>query len=210
MTITHPTPTELHSTGLSSVQILPNNNVLICSGRWGYTFEITPDNEIVWEYKTPLRGGNPVSQGDTLLINDNLTFRFKRIPTDYPAFEGKDLSPKGWIELNPDSNFCELILSVDEDGTGTDLVPKQFELSQNYPNPFNPLTHIAYALPTDEFVNLTIYNVLGRTITTLVNEQKHAGSYNVSFNAFKLPSGVYFYKLIAGNYVSIKKMMLLK
>jgi len=188
--------------------MLPNNNVLICSGRWGYTFEITPDNEIVWEYKTPLRGGNPVSQGDTLLVNDNLTFRFKRIPSAYPAFEGKDLSPKGWIELNPDSTFCELILSVDE--TGTDLVPKQFKLSQNYPNPFNPSTNISYALPTDEFVNLTVYNVLGKTITILVNEQKLAGSYVVSFNASGFPSGVYFYKLIAGNYVSINKMMLLK
>jgi len=209
LTITHPIPTELYSTGLSSVQMLPNNNVLICSGRWGYTFEITPDNEIVWEYKTPLRGGNPVSQGDTLLVNDNLTFRFKRIPSDYPAFEGKDLSPKGWIELNPDSTFCELILSVDDE-TGTDLVPKQFKLSQNYPNPFNPSTNISYALPTDEFVNLTVYNVLGKTITILVNEQKLAGSYVVSFNASGFPSGVYFYKLIAGNYVSINKMMLLK
>jgi len=100
-----------------------------------------------------------------------------------------------------------LILSVNEDGTGTDLVPKQFEF---YPNPFNPLTHIAYALPTDEFVNLTIYNVLGRTITTLVNEQKHAGSYNVIFDASDLSSGMYFYKLTAGEYVNIKKMLLVK
>ena len=210
LTIIHPTPTRLHSTGLSSVQYLPNDNVLICSGRWGYTFEITPDNEIVWEYITPLSGGNPVSQGDTLSINDNLTFRFKRIPVDYPAFDGKDLSPKGWIELNPDSSFCDLLVTIDEGEYDQDLVPNKFELSQNFPNPFNPLTHISYALPTDEFVNLTVYNVLGKAITTLVNEQKHAGSYNISFNASELPSGVYFYKLIAGNYVSIKKMLLLK
>ena len=88
--------------------------------------------------------------------------------------------------------------------------PLEFELSQNYPNPFNPSTNISYALPTDEFVNLTVYNVLGKTITTLVNEQKLAGSYVVSFDASDFPSGVYFYKLIAGNYVSIKKMMLIK
>jgi len=210
LTITHPTPTRLHSTGLSSVQYLPNDNVLICSGRWGYTFEITPDNEIVWEYITPLSGGNPVSQGDTLSINENLTFRFKRIPVDYPAFDGKDLSPKGWIELNPDSSFCDLLVNIDEGEYDPDLVPNKFELSQNYPNPFNPSTNISYALPNDEFVNLTVYNILGKTITTLVNEQKLAGSYNVSFNASELPSGVYFYKLIAGNYVSIKKMILLK
>ncbi len=210
LTITHPIPTELHSTGLSSVQILPNDNVLICSGRWGYTFEITPDNEIVWEYKTPLRTGFPVSQGDTLMINENLTFRFKRIPTDYPAFDGRDLTPQGWIELNPDSTFCDLILAVDEDETDTDLVPKQFKLFQNHPNPFNPSTSITYTLPTEGYVNLAIYDVLGSTITTLVNEQKSAGSYKITFDASILPSGIYFYTLTSGNYVNTKKMMLIK
>ena len=63
-------------------------------------------------------------------------------------------------------------------------------------------------LPTDEFVNLTVYNVLGKTITTLVNEQKHTGSYEVIFDASVLSSGVYFYKLTAGKYINIKKMVI--
>ncbi|RMF32541.1 MAG: hypothetical protein D6765_00165, partial [Bacteroidetes bacterium] len=85
LTLTHPDTFALHSTGLSGVQFLPNGNVLITSGRWGYTFELSPDGEVVWEYKTPLRGGAPVAQGDTLELNQNLTFRVRRYPTDYPA-----------------------------------------------------------------------------------------------------------------------------
>ena len=97
LTITHPSPQSMYSTGLSSFQQLVNDNYLITVGRFGYTFEITPDNEIVWEYITPLRGGAVVPQGDTLLMNNNLTFRSHKYPVDFEAFDGKDLSSKGWI-----------------------------------------------------------------------------------------------------------------
>ena len=127
LTIQHPEPTMMYSTGLSSIQVLPNGNFLICVGRFGYSFEITPDNEIVWEYKTPLNGGARASQGDTLGLNNNLTFRMKRFPADYAAFEGRDLSSKGWIELNPDSTFCEQILPADEQFASYGL--------KLYPNP---------------------------------------------------------------------------
>jgi hypothetical protein len=90
------------------------------------------------------------------------------------------------------------------------LIPKQFELFQNYPNPFNPSTKIEYSLPADEFVNLTVYDVLGNTITTLVNEKKQTGSYEVIFDASDLSSGVFFYKLTAGEYVNIKKMVVIR
>ncbi|RMG85744.1 MAG: T9SS C-terminal target domain-containing protein [Bacteroidetes bacterium] len=130
VTLTHPvSPQNLYSTGLSSIQVLPNGNYLICDGRHGYTFELTPDNQIVWEYKTPLLAGQPASQGDTLTINNNLTFRFNRLPADFPAFEGKDLSPKGWIELNPDTTFCDQILPVTNRMSTYHL--------QIYPNPAN-------------------------------------------------------------------------
>lgn len=91
LTVTHPEPTALYSTGLSSVQFLPNNNILICSGRFGYHVELTPDNQVVWEYKTPLQAGMPVSQGTELDLNANLTFRIDRYPTDYEAFENRTL-----------------------------------------------------------------------------------------------------------------------
>ena len=103
----HPDTTIMHSTGLSSIQLLPNGNTLICAGRRGYLFEITPDEEIVWEYRTPLRGGQPVAQGEVLEINNNLTFAARRYPADYPAFSGRDLSAKGYLEVNPDTTFCD-------------------------------------------------------------------------------------------------------
>jgi hypothetical protein len=96
-------------------------------------------------------------------------------------------------------------------GINDDPAPvKNFRLYQNYPNPFNPKTSINYDVPSGGKVVLKIYNVIGKEVATLVDEYKNAGSYKAEFNAGNLPSGVYFYKLISNNYVSIKKMMLLK
>ncbi|MDX2128523.1 MAG: FG-GAP-like repeat-containing protein [Chloroherpetonaceae bacterium] len=90
------------------------------------------------------------------------------------------------------------------------LLPTEFALEQNFPNPFNPNTVIAYQLPQSGQVTLKVYDVLGREVTTLVNEPKEAGKYQVNFNAAKLASGVYFYQLKSGNFVQTKKMMLVK
>jgi hypothetical protein len=92
-------------------------------------------------------------------------------------------------------------------GTNESL-PSKFRLGQNYPNPFNPATTLDFDLPSDEFVSLKIFDVLGREVQTLVSEIKKAGSYNVAFDASKLASGVYVYKLQAGSFVATKKMLL--
>ena len=89
-------------------------------------------------------------------------------------------------------------------------VPNKFELGQNYPNPFNPTTTINFTLGQASDVKLAVYNVLGQKVATLLDEHMSAGSYPIVFNASKLASGVYFYRLDAGNFTSIKKMMLLK
>ncbi len=88
--------------------------------------------------------------------------------------------------------------------------PGKFNLYQNYPNPFNPTTKIRFQIPSSESVSLKIYNTLGNEISTLVNEEKPAGNYEIRFDAENLPSGIYFYKIEAGNYSSVKKMILLK
>jgi hypothetical protein len=88
--------------------------------------------------------------------------------------------------------------------------PEEFALHQNYPNPFNPTTTIKYQIPELSFVTLKIYDVLGSEIITLVNEEKSIGNYEVDWNASGLPSGIYFYKLQAGNFVETMKMLLLK
>lgn len=89
-------------------------------------------------------------------------------------------------------------------------IPMFFLLQQNYPNPFNPTTNIEYRISNIEFVSLKIYDVLGNEVATLVNEEKPAGTYTAEFNAARLSSGVYFYRLQAGNLLQIKKMVLMK
>lgn len=88
--------------------------------------------------------------------------------------------------------------------------PDKYELMQNYPNPFNPVTAIRFSIPKDQLVKLSVYDITGREVALLVNEVKRAGSYIVEFNAGNLSSGVYFYKLTAGEFSSVKKMMLVK
>jgi len=89
-------------------------------------------------------------------------------------------------------------------------IPDKFNLSQNYPNPFNPATKINYTIPINGLVILKVYDVLGKEVATIVNEVKNAGSYTVNFNASNIPSGTYFYRLEAGDYMDVKKMILLK
>ena len=90
-------------------------------------------------------------------------------------------------------------------------VPVIYALGQNYPNPFNPSTVIDYSLPKQSVVNLKVYDVLGQDVATLVNNEfKQAGVYDVTFNASNLPSGVYYYRLTAGEYTDVRKMILVK
>jgi hypothetical protein len=88
--------------------------------------------------------------------------------------------------------------------------PSSFNLLQNYPNPFNPSTLIRYQIPSQSFVSIKVYDALGNLIQNLVNEDKSAGSYELEFNAAKLASGVYFYRIQAGSFVQTKKMMLVR
>ena len=88
--------------------------------------------------------------------------------------------------------------------------PKSFVLDQNYPNPFNPSTVIRYSIPNDANVMLKVFNVIGQQVTTLVNQKQVAGNYSVTFDASKLSSGVYFYQINAGQFMSTKKMLLMK
>lgn len=103
------------------------------------------------------------------------------------------------------NNNGTMITSVEETE-----IPKTFKLYQNYPNPFNPTTKICYQIPTSSNVKITVYDLLGNEVAELVNENKNAGYHEVDFNANKLSSGVYFYRLKMGNFIQSKKMILLR
>ncbi len=90
------------------------------------------------------------------------------------------------------------------------IQPSRYILEQNYPNPFNPTTNISYSIPNTGYVSLKVYDALGREAAVLVNEVKPAGNYLVNFNAARLASGIYFYRLEAGGVTQSHKMILLK
>ena len=89
-------------------------------------------------------------------------------------------------------------------------IPRVFSLSQNYPNPFNPTTNIQFGVPKNSLVTIKVYDLLGREVAVLLNEQKQAGTYQVDFNAASLSSGVYFYRMEAGTFADIKRMVVIK
>ncbi len=120
--------------------------------------------------------------------------------------------------FNPTASFAnyDYIINNWLTSTPTDVendeknVPESFALQQNYPNPFNPSTQITFSLPERSNVTLKIYDILGKEITTLVNESKSAGTYTVNFDAGKLSSGVYIYSIQAGDFLESRKMLLMK
>ena len=91
-----------------------------------------------------------------------------------------------------------------------DGLPVEYSLGQNYPNPFNPVTVIRFSLPHKAKVLLEVFNLLGQRVEVLIDKELEASSYKVDFNAKRLSSGIYFYRLISDNFVQTKKMLLLK
>jgi len=127
-------------------------------------------------------------QTNAFLLNSNGTER--------PALE--------WLRDYLDT--VNVIVDVDDDKP----IPVKFQLFANYPNPFNPVTNIKYSIAAASQVNLKIYDILGRHIQTLVNEMQSPGQYTVTFNAANLSSGVYLYRIEAGDFVAVKKLVLMK
>jgi len=180
--------------------------------------------------------GNDILTGDAVFVH-NGSFIGATYFTLGPASSYTEFSSDiTWITAdNPDTLLIDFIITNGSGnlnvgttfylddlsfGASTDVKAENnslttFELAQNYPNPFNPSTVIKYSIPKESFVTLKIYNLLGQEVATLVNEDKPVGTYNAKFSTSdvssgKLTSGIYLYRLTAGNYVQTKKMMLLK
>jgi hypothetical protein len=183
-TYTSPVPSDFFSAILSSGQRLPNGNTLICDGDSGYFFEITPSNDIVWEYINPDTVNGILSQGDT--PSGNNVFRVLKFPFDYPAFIGKDLTPGLPVELNPDLSECTL-LNIPEFTDNNIKV---------YPNPSSGLVSIQSSnTPT----KIEVFDTFGRLIYTVKN--------NKNINLQELNDGVYLIKIHIDKTVTIKKII---
>lgn len=153
---------------------------------------------------TPDFGSSPIGAGDSLEVSLH--------------FFTSSIAGTGDVQLQAGTfNFPEERITVNLAGTTqpTAVEPVQqiltnYSLEQNYPNPFNPGTVIKYSIPESGLVTLDVYNSLGERVVSLVNELQEAGRYEVNFDASKLSSGFYIYSLKSGNFVSVKKMLLMK
>ncbi|NCP83454.1 MAG: T9SS type A sorting domain-containing protein [Bacteroidetes bacterium] len=120
-------------------------------------------------------------------------------------------SASGGGKWDSETNSNKRILVITETLKESEREINTFSLSQNYPNPFNPTTEIRFSIPQSELVTLTVYNVLGEKVATLIQSNLSAGSHSISFNASKIvSSGVYFYRLQVGDYAQTKQMLLIK
>jgi hypothetical protein len=158
-------------------------------------------------YKRSTDGG--VSWGvDTRLTNNLSDSRLSSIAVSGSFVhvvwrDNRDGNSEIYYKRNPTGNTIGIKNISSE-------IPSSYSLQQNYPNPFNPATNIKFAIPKNEFVKITVFDMLGKEIETLVNEQLAPGTYETNWNASNYPSGVYFYKLSAGDFSETKKMLLLK
>lgn len=148
-----------------------------------------------------LRYENDEIIADSLLVETNLNI------SSFGIDENNELYILNFIEGN--IYKLDIIVSVEDDFSSRNN-PQYFHLNQNYPNPFNPTTTVTFFVPYYSHIKLDVFDVLGNKVVELINEELPAGNYNVEFNAQNLTSGVYFYRLQAGDFSSIKKLILLK
>jgi Arylsulfotransferase (ASST)/Secretion system C-terminal sorting domain len=187
-TITHPGPRSFVSSGLSSSQILPNNNLLIFSGRQGYITEMTPLKKIVWEYIIPLKAGKPIATTESLLDNDNVTFRAYKYSKDYTGLAGRILNPIGFIETNPDATLCDKLSSTENEENGAVNV---------YPNPVDQLLTIEGYVGSKG--NIEIIDAFGRMV---INTDLESGN---TIDVSKLSQGLYLLRIDQKSHVKFTK-----
>jgi len=200
---------DLFAANISGAHRLENGNTLICDGPRGHYFEVDSAGSLVWDYVNPVVNTGPLYQGQEIPTQGsaqnstlNRTFRVHRYPTDYLGFAGHNLDPTGPIELYMNTHDLTYL-------------PDKHSLHQNYPNPLNPETIIPYGLAENIFVNITIYDLLGRQVKILVNQVQNAGFNSIQWNATNdygepVSAGIYLYQIKAGTFYQTRKMALLR
>ena len=222
-----------HTTVDSYTGSIPNST-------WGYgklnVYNASDESLLPVElisFSSVVQDGKVILHWETATEVNNYGYDIERRLTNPPAGTNNSWSRLGFVAGNGNSNvshaytFSDIppqqtgieyrLKQIDLDGTCTYsqteqvvVSPRSYALAQNYPNPFNPTTNISYDIPAIGHVTISVYDILGKEVAVLLNETKQAGSYTMSFNASHIPSGIYFYKLTAGNFTSQKKMVVLR
>ncbi len=178
----------------------------------GMLYSLNPLGNLNWNFQTysPIEApilitdnglamfGNLNGEVYTLKLNNEGLNKSVQSINEWPTFKGNNKRT---------GNKNEVLTGISNENSNKIT---EYKLAQNYPNPFNPSTTIKYQIPKESFVTVKVYDVIGREAATLVNKQQGAGFYNLNFNASNLSSGIYFYRITAGDYTSVKKMLLLK
>ena len=151
---------------------------------------------------------------DNLLIDSlvaDTTLKYENLEVDkiysWRILARNDFGESAWTGIFKFKTAADSIVSIEEIDSE---LPQEYTLEQNYPNPFNPVTTISFGIPESGMTSLRVYNIIGQEIAVLISENLQAGLYNISFDATDMPSGLYLYRLQSKDFVSIKKMLLIK
>ena len=195
------------------IQLSQENIPLIYGRTYHFEFDVRASALRILDAKME-RNGTPYenySQNEPFLVTtqfQHYSFQFEmQYPSDFDArvmFNCGAESPDLFID---NVSIKEIVTSIEEDN---EVIVNEYSLNNNYPNPFNPTPNIEFQIEHSGYVTLKVYDVLGKEVKTLINEDLTAGNYNVDFNPINLPSGIYFYRLSVNNFSNTKKMILVK
>ena len=180
------------------------NWIKMANGKYGLfaSEKITNGDLITKNTTTKITGSSLFTQ-----VNEKIYFMNQNSSANNPIITANSpVQISGTVNEGRTILVSSTVTAVEENTS----VPTEFSLAQNYPNPFNPTTMISYSIPNSGIVTLKVYDILGKEVAELVNEQKAAGNYSVKFDASKLSSGMYMYKITCGNLAQVKKMLLMK
>jgi carboxypeptidase T len=177
----------------------------------GYDYgnvEVSSNNGTTWQTVNSYTGNNTTWTQQSFDITSYANSTTQLLIRFHLTSDNNTQSAGWWVDDIKLTNYCMIANGV---GNHNNEFPKMFALGQNYPNPFNPVTIIKYQLPIQSYVTIRVYDILGKEIATLVNnERKSGGYYEVKFDGSNLASGMYFYKIEAGTFSDTKKMILIK
>jgi hypothetical protein len=200
---TAPQPADFFARSLSSAQRLVNGNTLMCDGPYGSLLEVDAQGNVVWKYVNPVTQDGPLRQGSTIdgtpTLRDNQLFRCLRYSPDYPAFDGRTMTPGDPIEQYP-------ALGI---GTSPAAPTPAPALTTNFPQPFSDATTLVYTVPTASYLRLSVFNTLGQEVAVLVDDRRAAGRHIVEWRPADLPSGLYLARLESCGSVSTRRLVLL-